>query len=144
MRTPQGGSGTLARDDVTMLVEKLVARWAAKDTAAVSKLFADRVRWWTAAVPGVPWPTRVRTPREVESFFLAFRSTLELTGVTTHGLVVDRSDAVLMGRLHTRVQATGATLSFDFAMAVSAHAGRIAEFRLYADTLAIARAVAVR
>ncbi|WP_433271985.1 nuclear transport factor 2 family protein [Actinosynnema sp. CS-041913] len=133
---------TRSRADVTMVVERLVARWAAKDTAGLSRLFADGVRWWTAPVPGAPWPVEVRNPREVESFFLAFRAVLELTGITTRGLVVDGPDAVLTGRLHARVQATGTAVSYDFAVAVSVHSGRITEFRMYADTLAIARALA--
>ncbi|MBW4716914.1 nuclear transport factor 2 family protein [Saccharothrix obliqua] len=133
---------THRRGDVTMAVEKLVARWAAKDTAGLSRLFADGVRWWTAPVPGAPWPAEARNPREVESFFLAFRAVLELTAITTRGLVVDGPDAVLTGRLHARVQTTGLTLAYDFAIAVSVHGGLVTEFRMYADTLAIARALA--
>ncbi|CCH29961.1 hypothetical protein BN6_26480 [Saccharothrix espanaensis DSM 44229] len=125
-----------------MVVERLVARWAAKDTAGLSRLFADGVRWWAAPVPGAPWPVEIRNPREVESFFLAFRAVLDLTGITTRGLVVDGPDAVLTGRLHSRVQATGAALSYDFAIAVGVHGGLVTEFRMYADTLAIARALA--
>ncbi len=125
-----------------MLVERLVARWAAKDTAGLSRLFADEVRWWTAPVAGAPWPAEVRNPREVESFFLGFRAVLELTGITTRDLLVDDADAVLTGRLHARVRATGAPLSYDFALIVGVHRGRITDFRMHADTLAIARALA--
>lgn len=132
---------TAARTDVTMAVERLVARWAARDTAGLSRLFADDVRWWTSPVPGAPWPAAVRNPREVESFFLAFRAVLDLTGITTRALVVDGSDAVLTGCLHTRVIATGAALSYDFALAVGVRGDLVSEFRLFTDTLAIARAL---
>lgn len=126
-----------------MLVERLVARWAARDTAALIRLFADDVRWWTAPVPGAPWPADVHNPREVESFFLAFQAVFELTGVATRSLVVDGAEAVLTGRLHTRVTTTGATPSFDFAISLGVRNGLICEFRMYADTLALARALGV-
>lgn len=134
---------TAARADVTMVVERFVARWAARDTAGLSRLFADEVRWWTAPVPGAPWPAEVRNPREVESFFLAFRAVFELTGIATRDLVVSGPDAVLTGRLHTRVIKTGLGLSYDFAMAIGVRGGLIAEFRMFTDTLAIARALGV-
>lgn len=125
-----------------MVVERLIARWTAKDTTGVSRLFSEDLRWWTAPVPGAPWPTVVRNRREVEAFFLAFQSVLELTGVTTRGLVVHRPEAVLMGRLHARVVASHLPVSCEFALSISLRGGLIHEFRVYADTFVLARALA--
>lgn len=125
----------------TAAVERLVARWAAADAAGASRLFTARVRWWTAPVPGAPWPEVVRSPREVEAFFLAFLGAFELTGVTTGRLVTSGSDAVLTGHLHARVHVSGESRSFDFALAVSVQHDLISDFRWYTDTLALARAL---
>ncbi|MFC6089950.1 nuclear transport factor 2 family protein [Saccharothrix lopnurensis] len=125
----------------TAAVERLVARGAAADAAGAGRLFADRVRWWAVPVPGAPWPEAVRSPREVEAFFLAFLGAFELTGVTTGRLVAAGADAVLTGRLHARVHVSGESRSFDFALAVSVRNDLISDFRWYADTLALARAL---
>ncbi|MGM1064862.1 nuclear transport factor 2 family protein [Saccharothrix sp. Mg75] len=125
------------REHVILVVERLVSRWAARDTAGASRLFAERVRWWTTPLPVAPWPHRVRDRREVESFFLSFHSALELSAITTRDLVVDRSDAVLTGRLHLRVPGGGTAVSQEFALAVTVRDGLVVEFRLYLDTLAL-------
>ncbi|MFB9905713.1 nuclear transport factor 2 family protein [Allokutzneria oryzae] len=124
-----------------MLVEKLVARLVARDTEALARLFADEVVWWTAPIPGAPWPTEVRTAREVESYFLAYLSVFELTRMTVRHLVVDRGDAVLVGRAHGRVAASGRDFSYDFAMVLSVRCDRITELRMFEDSLAIAAAL---
>ncbi|MDR6592188.1 nuclear transport factor 2 family protein [Saccharothrix longispora] len=127
---------------VTAAVERLVARWAAGDAAGTARLFAPEVRWWAAPVPGAPWPARVRSLREVEAFFLGFLGAFELTGITTRALVVDGVDAVLTGQLHARLHVSDESRSFDFALSVSVRHDLISEFRLYADTLALASALA--
>ncbi|MGM1059360.1 nuclear transport factor 2 family protein [Saccharothrix sp. Mg75] len=126
---------------VTAAVERLVARWAAGDAAGAARLFTPDVRWWTAPVPGAPWPARVRSTREVEAFFLGFLGAFDLTGITTRALVANGVDAVLTGQLHARLHVSDQSRSFDFALSLSVRHDLISEFRLYADTLALASAL---
>ncbi|SDM68492.1 nuclear transport factor 2 family protein, partial [Allokutzneria albata] len=124
-----------------MLVEKLVARLVAKDTEALARLFDDEVVWWSPLIPGAPWPTHVRSAREVESYFLAYLSVFELTRMTVRHLLVDRGHAVLVGRAQGRVAASGREFSNHFAMMLSVRSGRIVELRMFEDSLAIAGAL---
>ncbi|QFZ20241.1 nuclear transport factor 2 family protein [Saccharothrix syringae] len=124
-------------EPVVVLVEQLVGRWAVGDAVGVSRLFAEPVQWWTTPVPGAPWPAHVRTRREVEAFFIAFRGALEPGGITSQGLVVDRSDAVLMGRLDLRTPAGGCPVNQHFALSIGVRDGLISDFHLYLDTFAI-------
>lgn len=137
---PAGAGGPPdTREPVVVVVERLVGRWVVGDTAGAAALFAEPVRWWTTPVPGAPWPARVRTRREVEAFFLAFHHALTPSGITVQGLVVNRSDAVLMGRMDLRAPAAGVPTSHHFALSVTVRDLLISYFALHCDSFAIHR-----
>ncbi|NGY63092.1 SnoaL-like domain-containing protein [Lentzea sp. NEAU-D13] len=129
------------RDDVAIVAEKLIARVAAKDSVGLGLLFAPDVTWWTTPIPSPPWPTEIRSGRQVEAFALGCLSVFDITAITMRRVAVDADDAVLLGRLHGRALTNVADFSCDFVVWLTVQGGLITGLRLFLDTLAITSAL---
>ncbi|WP_018686922.1 nuclear transport factor 2 family protein [Actinokineospora enzanensis] len=114
--------------------QRFVARFVARDSAAISELFTEPVDcWWVSSVPGAPWHGPVRTRREVEAFFLSMHGALTLRRVVVHSLVADRSAAVLLGRMDADAATGGPALVIEFALALQLRERLIRELRWHLD-----------
>ncbi|MZD03903.1 ketosteroid isomerase [Streptomyces sp. SID5785] len=123
-------------------VEAFFAARAAADTERLTRLFADEVDWVLAENPVVPWIRPRRTAAECAVQFeeLAAHTVAEDARGSLDTLLVDGTDAVLMGHLSGTVRATGTSFEGPYALRLTVEDGRITRFHLYENSLSIAAA----
>ncbi|MEV7143649.1 nuclear transport factor 2 family protein [Streptomyces tauricus] len=137
-----GVSGSSVADATRACVQEYLAARLAGDTGRLVALFADRVDWQLAANPVVPWIRPRSTAVECgEQFEDIMKYTVpEDARASVDVLLVDGTDAVLMGQLSGTVRATGKSFEGPFALRLTVEGGRITRHHLYEDGLAIAEA----
>ncbi|MEU9337077.1 nuclear transport factor 2 family protein [Streptomyces sp. NPDC048290] len=126
------------RDVVTRFLKHL----GEGDIPAVAGLFADDAHW---EIPGdpeiVPWVGR-RTAADIPDFFetmgrLTVRELFEIDRV-----LVDGSNAVLIGRARVVVRATDKVIDTPFALDIVVDAkGRISRYYMFEHSLTVAQAM---
>lgn len=144
--TPESSATTLSStpEATRAVVQEFLAARLAGDTERLVALFADEVDWLLAENPVVPWIRPRSTATECAAQFS------ELTEYTVPGeasasvdtILVDGSDAVLMGHVSGTVRATGKSYEGPFALHLTVENGRITRHRLYENSLSIAEACA--
>jgi ketosteroid isomerase-like protein len=116
--TPESSATTLSStpEATRAVVQEFLAARLAGDTERLVALFADEVDWLLAENPVVPWIRPRSTATECAAQFS------ELTEYTVPGeasasvdtILVDGSDAVLMGHVSGTVRATGKSYEGPF------------------------------
>lgn len=114
------------------------------EPALIAGLFAERVDWFIAENPTVPW-IRPRTTRaDVADHFreLAAGQRPDPAHSSVDVVLADGGQAVVTGQLAGTVTATGKSFRSPFAMRLTVEDGLISGYRIYEDSLAIAAACA--
>ena len=114
------------------------------DPALIAALFAERVDWFIAPNPTVPWIRPRSTRADVADHFgqLAEGQQPDPAHSSADVLIADGKEAVVTGQLAGTVRATGKTFRSPFAMRLTVEDGLITGYRIYEDSLAIAAACA--
>ena len=124
------------------LLEKFSESIQARDLEKILELFADEVDW---DVPGdretVPWLGKRKFKPEVKQFYeLLWRSTEPISS-RIERVLIDGSDAVIVGSFRSKMLATGVTVDSPFFSNMRIGAGRITKYTLLEDSYAIAKAM---
>ncbi|MEV5201372.1 nuclear transport factor 2 family protein [Streptomyces sp. NPDC053720] len=129
-------------DATRATVQKFLELRLAGDTEALTALFADEVDWLLAENPAVPWIRPRSTAAECASQFaeLTDHTVPEDARASIDTLLVDGTDAVLLGHLAGTVRATGKSFEGPFALRLTAEGGRITRLHLYENSLSISQA----
>ncbi|MFC8145472.1 nuclear transport factor 2 family protein [Streptomyces paradoxus] len=127
-----------------LAVQKFLGLRLAGDTEGLAALFADEVDWMLADNPGVPWirPRSTAAECAAQADELGRYTVPEDARASVDTVLVDGTDAVLMGQLSGTVRATGKSFSGPFALRLTVEDGRITRHHLYENSLSIAEACA--
>ncbi|GAA0904790.1 nuclear transport factor 2 family protein [Virgisporangium aurantiacum] len=136
-------------DETRAVVADLMGRIVAGDPERVAELFAEPVDWllsWPepAELPSdVPWIRPRRTRADVADHFrtLAEHHVPELNGTTVSDVLVDGTDAVVVGEIVQTVRRTGVAYRSPFALRLTVEGGLITRYHIYEDSLTVARSV---
>ncbi|OLF18422.1 nuclear transport factor 2 family protein [Actinophytocola xanthii] len=139
---------TTTPPDTRGTVAAFLTRLAEGDPDQIAAVFADEVDWqlaWPAeGHPAVPWirPRSTRADvadhfRELNAFHVAEKAAAEVTRI-----LVDGTDAVVLGHLRQTVRADGRSYSSPFALHVTVEDGLVTRYHIYEDSLGIATALA--
>ncbi|UUU19360.1 nuclear transport factor 2 family protein [Streptomyces sp. DSM 40750] len=125
-------------------VQEYLAARVAGDIGRLVALFADEVDWLLAENPGVPWirPRSTGVECAAQLTELMEYTVPEEARASVDTLLVDGTDAVLMGHLSGTVRATGKSFEGPFALRLTVEDGRITRHHLYENSLSIAMACA--
>lgn len=138
------GAAAVTRGAVT----KFLTRLEAGDPAQIAELFAESVDWkldWPEeGHPAVPW-IRARTTRadvadhfrQLNAFHLADKQ-----GGVGPTVLVDNTEAVILGEIRQTVRATEKPYVASFALRLSVRGGLITRYHVYEDSLTVANAFA--
>ncbi|GAA3188180.1 hypothetical protein GCM10010486_65870 [Nonomuraea roseoviolacea subsp. carminata] len=110
------------------------------DVDSALGLLSQDVIWHVDGAPGVPTVGLRQGRDRVAQWIADFPSTFEPRGgqiftVTGHG-----DEAVVCGRFHLLVRATGRTVEGDYAIRFTVRDGKIGRYQIFEDSLALAAA----
>jgi uncharacterized protein len=135
-------------DETRRVVQELLGRIAMGSPEKIGELFADTVDWqldWPAAGhPAAPWIRPRSTRAEVVEHFEALRQfhVPEQNASSVSKILVDGSDAVVLGWIRQTVRASGRAYVAAFALHVTVEEGLVRRFHVYEDSLTVANAFA--
>lgn len=130
------------------VVEDLLTRIAAGNPEAVAALYAPTSEWklsWPEAEHGraaTPWITSRSTRADVAEHFreIARHHIPEEVATVVEKILVDGSDAVVLGEIRQTARPTRRPYRARFALHLTVENGMITRHHVYEDSLAVARA----
>ncbi|WP_309063911.1 nuclear transport factor 2 family protein [Streptomyces sp.] len=142
MTSTTATTATATADATRATVQKFLALRLAGDTEGLTALFADHVDWMLAENPVVPWirPRSTAAECAAQAAEMAEHTVPEDARASVDTVLVDGTDAVLMGHLSGTVRATGKSFAGPFALRLTVEDGRITRHHLYENSVSIAAA----
>jgi hypothetical protein len=135
--------------DTRETVDELLRRVAAGAPEKIAELYADDVDWmldWPDDdySQTVPWIRHRSTRAGVADHFrlIAEHHVPDESSATVGAVLVDGTDAVVVGRFHNTAKPTGRRYVAAFALHLTVEHGLITRHHVYEDSLAVARAFA--
>ncbi len=133
------------RDTVTELFRRI----AAGDPDEIADLYAECFSWmlnWPAGdyTETVPWIRARDTRAGVAEHFrlIAEHHVAEYSSAEVHSVLVDGSEAIVLGILHNTAASTGHRYDAAFALHLTVEDGLITRHHVYEDSLSVMRAFA--
>ncbi|UNO40429.1 nuclear transport factor 2 family protein [Streptomyces sp. MST-110588] len=136
-----GASGTTAKARTTR--EVVDAYMSALANGAIEEavgLFAETVDWCIPGDLNIPWIGPLTSRAQVAKFFEIHPIYLDSEEFVAERVLTDGADAVLLGRLRSRLKTNDALMKSWFVIHLTVRDGEIVRYRLYEDSLAISRA----
>lgn len=128
-------------------VNELLRRIAAGDHEKIAELYAERVSWklnWPIGdyAGVVPWIQQRSTRAGVEDHFrlIADNHVANHSSAEVFSVLVEGSDAVVLGELHNTAGPTGCSYEAAFALHLTVENGLITRHHVYEDSLSVFRA----
>jgi ketosteroid isomerase-like protein len=110
------------------------------DIPALLAALAEDVEWITPG-EGIPTEGTRRSRAEVGAFFEAVGNTWSFTSFEPREYIASGDTLVVMGRYGGFAKATGKPVASDWVMVWKIRDGKVAYFREFTDTLALANAL---
>ena len=122
------------------VVKQAYAAFGAGDLQKLLGLMSPDVVWEFPASKVIPWAGTFTGPGEVARFFGALMEHSTPEAFEPLHFVASEDRVVALGRERFRVKSTGLTWGCEWAHAFTVRGGKIASFREYTDTAAMATA----
>jgi uncharacterized protein len=121
------------------LVKEGYAAFSRGDIPGLLALLAEDVEW---QIPGAGLPTAgtYRGHEGVANFFQKLSQAADILDFQPREFVAEGDRVVVFGWERTKVKATNRTVELDWIMAFTIRSGKVAKFREYTDTKALAEA----
>jgi ketosteroid isomerase-like protein len=134
----------VVRVDTGQTVTELLERIALGDPEKIAELYAERVAWKLDWPPGyrsrsVPWIQERSTRAGVAEHFrlIAEHHEAGQGSAEVEKVLVDGSDAVVLGELRNTAKPTGRSYVAAFALHLTVENGLITRHHVYEDSLAV-------
>jgi ketosteroid isomerase-like protein len=130
-------------------IDEFLGRVAAGDPEGIAQLFADEVDWRLDWPEGdysqtVPWIRHRSTRADVADNFrqIGEHHVPGESDARVHAVLVDGTDAVVLGEVAHTAKPTGRSYVAAFALHLTVVDGLITRYHIYEDSLAVAQAFA--
>jgi ketosteroid isomerase-like protein len=123
------------------LIQQAYAAFGSGDLQKLLGMLAPDIVWEFPASKVIPWAGTFTGPGEVAQFFAALMEHSEAEVFGPLHFVSSEDRVVVLGRERFRVKSTSLTWACEWAHAFTLRDGKIARFREYTDTSAMAAAL---
>ncbi len=122
------------------LVQQAYAAFGAGDLPRLLGFMTPDIVWDFPRSSVIPWAGTFKGPDQVARFFAALVEHSEALAFEPRHFIASEDRVVVLGSDRFRVKATGKTFECEWAHAFTLRDGKIAAFREYTDTAAVAAA----
>ncbi|GGT37065.1 nuclear transport factor 2 family protein [Nonomuraea spiralis] len=137
-----------APTDTRTVVEELLRRIGEGDPERIAELYAEQGDWkldWPEVEHGrtaTPWIRHRSTRADAAAHYreIADHHVPELVATEVERLLVDGSDAVVLGEIRQTARSTGRSYRARFALHLTVEDGLVTRHHVYEDSLAVAQA----
>lgn len=137
-----------APTDTRTVVEELLRRIGEGDPERIAEMYAEQGDWkldWPEAEQGrtaTPWIRHRSTRSDAAAHFreLAEHHVPGLAATEVERILVDGSDAVVLGEIRQTARPTGRAYQARFALHLTVEGGLVTRHHVYEDSLAVAQA----
>ena len=123
-------------------VEAIYAAYRAGDMPTVMAALAEDIRWTSGEAPGAPWCGERHGHAGVQEYFATLRAECEILDYRIGRFIVDGDWAAVTATVRARFRRSGEEQEIDKVDVLRLRDGKVAEFREFYDTAAIAAACA--
>ena len=120
------------------LVRQAYAAFGKGDVPGLLRLFAGDVVWHFPECAEIPWAGTFRGHEGVGQFFGTLAQTAHLEALEPRNFFAQGDKVVVLGHERLRIKSTNRSYESHWAHWFTVGGGKIAEFREYTDTAAIA------
>jgi uncharacterized protein len=131
----------MAEQENVRLVREIYAAFGRGDIPTALAALAEDVEWWEPGPTDIlPW-AGLRSGRDgVARFFRVLDDTEEIEQFEPQEFIAQGDRVVVLGHERCRIKSTGRNYDNQWAMVFTLREGKVAGFRAYHDTAAIAAA----
>ena len=131
----------MAEQENVGVVRAAYAAFQRGDIPGLIEMLTDDIDWWTPGTPGqIPYAGRLSGRAAVGGFFEKLAATEEFTHFEPQEFIAQGEKVVVTGRYRGRTKPAGRDYDLDWLHVFNVRDGRIASFREYLDTAALADA----
>ncbi len=131
----------MSEQENVRIVQEAFAAFKRGDIASLLNMLTDDVDWWINGPPEIiPYVGARRGQEQVAQFFATLGETVEFTEFEPEEFIAQADKVVSTGRDRQRIKKTGRTAENTWAMVFTLRDGKIASFRSYEDSAAVAAA----
>lgn len=127
-------------DEHLRTVQGIYAAFGQGNLPAVLEALADDVEWRVDGPPLIRYAGVRRGRRQVAEFFAALAEAVEMERFEPRRFIAQGDCVVVLGCEQLRVKSTGRTVRDDWVQVFTFQGGRVAQFREYLDSAAVAEA----
>jgi ketosteroid isomerase-like protein len=123
--------------DTREVASAFLERRAAGDIDGMLDLFAEQVDVHSFGTPRVDWLGRYESKAEARQFFERLFAGITPEDAQVYSFIVDGPEAVILGDLQVRINATGRTYRSPFALRLTVRDGLIVRHQVFEDSYAL-------
>ena len=132
----------MSEQENVQAVQQLYEAFRQRDIPAVLNCFAEEVVLYGPAPAGVlPWGGMYRGREGVGQFFKVLGESLDIQLFEIRDFIAQGDKVIVLGYQRGRAKSTGKPYETHFAIALTLRDGKVAEYRSYNDTTALAAAL---
>lgn len=131
----------MAEQDNVRVTQDAYAAFQRGDIPGLLGILSDDIDWWTPGAPEqIPYAGRLSGHAAVGEFFARLAASEEITHFEPREFVAQGEKVVVTGNYRGRTRPAGREYDLDWLHVFTVRDGRIAAFREYIDTAALADA----
>lgn len=132
----------MSAEESKRVVQSVFEAFGRGDVPALLALVDDGAEWVAPGPANVPYFGERRGREGAAEFFRHLGSEVEFESFEPGAFIAEGDRVVVLGRERGRVRRTGKTFDNDWALLFTVRGGKVAGFRIYENTAAIAEAFA--
>ena len=132
----------MTEEEHVRLIRRMFDAFARGDIPAVLDLLCDDIEWAVQGPSSIPYAGKWRGKGRVQEFFKKLSEATELLEFVPAAFIAEKNRVVVLGHEKGRARKTSREYDNPWAMVYTFNQGKVAGFREYIDTAAVAGALA--
>jgi ketosteroid isomerase-like protein len=122
-------------------IQQLYADFGSGNLEGILNALTDDISWTDPGYPDIPYAGKRNGKKEVQDYFEKLLNTITFTEFDPQEFYADKDAVIVKGSFSGKLNSTGKTVGDEWVMIWKFANGKIYFYRLWTDTLAVARSM---